>query len=64
MARSKGINVDSTKTCALAPGYAMKTFTRGGAMFGNCEIGLVVMANIPRKTIANDMVIGAIGPDN
>jgi hypothetical protein len=39
----------------------MKMFTRGGAISGNCDIGLVVIANIPRKIMARDMAIANTG---
>jgi hypothetical protein len=61
MALSKGIRVEFTSTSALDPGYAMKIFTRGGAISGNCEIGRVLIARIPRKIIASDIAMANTG---
>jgi len=61
IALSRGISVDFTNTSALEPGYAMKIFTRGGAISGNCDIGLVFTARKPRKIIARDMAIARTG---
>jgi len=61
MALSKGTKVVLTKTSALAPGYAMNMFTRGGAMSGNWDTGNEKMANIPKKTTNNDITIAKVG---
>jgi hypothetical protein len=53
--------VDFTKASALAPGNEMKIFTLGGAISGNWEIGRVVIASTPKKTIASDMAIAKTG---
>jgi len=61
MALSKGINVELTNTSALEPGYAIKTITLGGAISGNCDMGLVVRAKKPMKIIARDIAIASTG---
>jgi hypothetical protein len=61
MAFSMGMSTDFTNTFALAPGYATLTITRGGAILGNCEVGRVLMASIPIKTITRDNTIAKTG---
>jgi hypothetical protein len=61
IALSRGIKVDFTKTSALEPGKAMKILTLGGAISGNWEIGLVVIANIPRNIMAREIAIAKTG---
>src|SRR5215813_6957623 len=46
---SKGIRTESTRTLALAPGYAMETYTVGGAMLGYWAIGSVLIPSTPRN---------------
>ncbi len=47
---SSGIRTELTRTLALAPGYAMDTYTVGGATLGNWAIGRVVIPRPPRNT--------------
>jgi hypothetical protein len=55
------MRVDSTKTCALAPGNAIKILTRGGAISGNWDIGLVKIASTPKKIMAIEIEIARTG---
>ena len=61
IARSRGISVELTNTSALEPGYAMNMFTVVGAISGNCEIGRVLIANVPVNKRTMDMTIASTG---
>ena len=61
MALSKGMSVEFTSTSALEPGYAIKMFTRGGAISGNCETGRVFIASNPRNTKAIEIAMANTG---
>jgi hypothetical protein len=61
MARSMMVSVDFTNTSAFEPGNSMKILTLGGAISGNCEIGRLNIANIPKKTIASVKAIAKTG---
>jgi hypothetical protein len=61
MACSKGIRTDSVSDFALAPGYEALTITMGGATSGNCEVGNVLIDNIPKNIITNDITMANTG---
>ncbi len=61
MARSRMVTVDLMSTSALDPGNSMNMLTRGGAISGNCAMGLVAMASNPKNIIASEMEIASTG---
>jgi hypothetical protein len=59
--RSIGMSADSTSTCALAPGNDIVTETTGGAIDGNCEMGLLRIASTPTNAMTIEITIARTG---
>src|SRR5574343_275869 len=61
IALSNMVNVDLTNTSAFDPGNSIKILTLGGAICGNWATGVVLIANMPMKTITTDKAIASTG---